>query len=102
MTAKRSPAAPARSLLNEAITEAQFQTDVIAYALLHGWLPYHTHDSQRSHPGFPDLVLVSPRAGRLVFAELKTMRGRISSHQRNWIAALGAVGQEVYIWRPDS
>ena len=47
--------------------------------------------------GFPDEVLV--RAGGLVFAELKSEKGKLSDEQRAWPEALRAVaGVEVYEW----
>ena len=70
-------------------TEKQFQAAVVEYAELNGWLVYHTYDSRRSNPGFPDLVLV--RDGWLVFAELKTEKGVVSRKQREWLEALAAV-----------
>ena len=57
-------------------TEAQFQAAVIQYAELKGWMVYHTHDSRGSRPGFPDLTMV--RDGVLIFAELKSERGRLT------------------------
>src|SRR5262249_9597890 len=88
----------ARTVLDRAITERAFQADVIAYALLRGWHPYHTHDSRRSQPGFPDLVLV--RGKRLLFAELKSMRGRLSAAQMDWMTRLVDAGHPVLVWRP--
>ncbi len=84
-------------------SEASFQSAVLELADLSGWRWYHTHDSRRSAAGFPDLVLV--RGDRLIFAELKTERGRVSEAQRAWLDDLTAValacsGVEVYIWRP--
>lgn len=100
-------------------TERQFERAVVEYAELNGWLVYHTYDSRRSNPGFPDLVMVHrgesdtvPRKCRLVFAELKAERGRTSLAQAEWLEALGriaAVGGasinwtpklQVYLWRP--
>ena len=63
-----------------------------------GWLEFHDHDSRKSTPGFPDLVLVKPPS--LVLAELKTARGVLTPAQRVWCAALQACGVEVYVWRP--
>lgn len=83
-----------------AMTEAVLQTRVIAHARATGWLAYHTHDSRRSQPGFPDLVLVSERRGRVLFRELKTERGRLSEPQREWLRALAAAGQDAAVWRP--
>jgi hypothetical protein len=100
-------------------TEKQFMTAVVEYAELNRWLVYHTFDSRRSNPGFPDLVMVHrgesdtvPRRCRLIFAELKTQRGRTSLAQAEWLEALGRVAAvggaffgktprlEVYLWRP--
>lgn len=79
-------------------TEAGFMATVTDYARLNGWLVYHTHDSRRSTAGFPDLVLV--RAGVLIFAELKTAKGRVSFEQEEWLAALRETHSCVFLWRP--
>jgi hypothetical protein len=79
-------------------TERAFQASVVRYARLMGWATYHTFDSRRSDAGFPDLVLV--RRPRVVFAELKSQRGRLRPAQRAWIEELRACGQAVYVWRP--
>ena len=82
-------------------TEKQFQAAVMALARINKWAFYHTHNSRHSAKGFPDLCLV--RGKRLIFAELKTDKGRVSVDQELWLAALGAVeGIEVLIWRPSS
>ena len=80
-------------------TEKQFQSSVMQLARLTGWCFYHTHNSRKSAAGFPDLVLV--RKHRLIFAELKTDKGKVSVDQELWLAALGAVpGIEALCWRP--
>jgi hypothetical protein len=61
------------------------------------WLVYHTADSRRSAPGFPDCVFVRER---VLFAELKTDTGRLTYAQRRWLTMLEKAGQEVYTWRP--
>jgi hypothetical protein len=83
----------------KAVTEADLQANVLALAGHRGWLRYHTFDSRRSAAGFPDLVLV--RGDRLVFAELKRERGRVTTEQRHWLAALGEVTRvDARLWRP--
>lgn len=82
------------------MTEAQLLQAVRDLAKLRGWLCYHTHDSRRSEPGFPDLVLVHPRSGDLVLAELKAAKGRVSVPQQTWIDALAGAGITVHVWRP--
>ena len=78
-------------------TERQWQAQVVNLATMLGWLTYHTHDSRGSEPGFPDLVLVRDR---VVFAELKTEKGRIRYEQTVWLERLRQAGSEVYLWRP--
>jgi len=83
-------------------TEAQFQHAVIELAQTLGWRVAHFRPARTSHgwrtpvqgdPGFPDLVMV--RAGKIVFAELKSERGKLSADQQAWIDATGG-----YLWRP--
>jgi hypothetical protein len=78
--------------------EGEFQDALIAYAESLGWLVYHTFDSRRSVPGFPDLILL--RGHRQVVAELKSERGRLSADQDKWQRAFLDTGCQVYIWRP--
>ena len=47
------------------MTEKQFMAQVVELAKLKGWLVYHTYDSRRSEPGFPDLCMV--RKGTCLF-----------------------------------
>ncbi|QAY16109.1 nuclease [Arthrobacter phage Elesar] len=83
------------------LTEAQFQQQVIDLAKLHGYtLIYHTHDSRRSQPGFPDLVLVSEHRGRALFRELKTGTGRLTEAQFNWLAGMKLAKLNADVWRP--
>lgn len=83
----------------KAQTEAQFQTQVEQLAAFYGWdLVYHTHDSRRSHKGWPDLVLCRPP--EIIFAELKGAKTRVSPEQRAWLDALTACGLEAHLWRP--
>ena len=63
-----------------------------------GYRVYHTHDSRRSEPGFPDLVIAGH--GRLWFVELKSQQGRVTAPQREWLGALAATGAQTRVWRP--
>ena len=82
------------------ISEKQFQELVIDYARLKGWEVYHTHNSRRSAPGYPDLSMV--RGARHVVAELKSEHGRLTPEQERWLEAFRATPAEVYIWRPSA
>ncbi len=90
--------AEARSLIADSVTEKIFQLQVIGYAHLRKWKVYHTFDSRRSEPGFPDLFMV--RGKRIIFAELKTTKGKLSPPQEEWLAALVQAPCEVYVWTP--
>jgi hypothetical protein len=88
-----------RQQYRETIPEDAWQAMVVTAARRLGWRVYHTHDSRRSEPGFPDLVLVRPPD--LLFIELKTVKGRVTPEQVEWIADLGLVGKvEAFVWRP--
>jgi hypothetical protein len=94
-------AAQHRASVAEAMTEDALLAQVRRLAGDLGWLTYHTHDSRRSESGFPDLVLISPQQGRILFRELKKMKGRVSVDQKRFLEALTAVGQDAGVWRPD-
>jgi hypothetical protein len=82
------------------ISERLYQQSIVDLARILGWRTYHTFDSRRSAPGFPDLVLV--KGERLVFAECKAARGKVSQAQRGWLEALSAVSSiEIYLWVAD-
>lgn len=91
------------------MTESQLQDAVVRCARTLGWLVHHDRPGMdrrghwrtaiQGHPGFPDLVLVRPP--RVLFVELKSERGEISSWQEQWLDAFVACpGVEVYVWRP--
>ena len=79
------------------MTEKQFQTQIVMVAKANGWTVYHTYDSRRSEPGFPDLVLVRDR---VLFRELKTDAGRMSKAQEAWGQKLTEAGADFKVWRP--
>jgi hypothetical protein len=83
----------------DAELEKAWQATVLEIAETCGWQRrYHTYDSRRSTPGFPDLCLCRPP--RLLFAEVKREDGRVSRDQWGWYDDLKRCGVEVYIWRP--
>jgi hypothetical protein len=81
------------------MTERQLQAAVVELARMLGWLVYHTYDSRRSLEGFPDLVMAHPRSGALLFAELKTARGKATPEQLEWLRVLALRGA-AFLWRP--
>lgn len=113
MTGLEYRAAQARAMTERQLLDAVLGTPrKPGLALAYGWRGYHTHRSQHSPAGFPDLTLV--RAGRLIFAELKTERGKTTDEQDAWLEDLGEVADRgqllgasvanplvaVYLWRP--
>lgn len=87
--------------IDYAITEKQFLQQVVTLAKICGWKHYHTWTSIHSPRGMPDLILCRPP--RLVFAELKTMKGKLSEYQVEWMDILADTPHsEVFLWRPNS
>ena len=77
-------------------SEKDFQRALVKAAKRMGWLVYHSIDPLRSEPGFPDLVLV--RRGRVVLAELKTRKGKLTAAQSSWLTEAGSHAR---LWRPE-
>ncbi len=83
------------------VTEKNFRQQVIDLAKLYGWKCYFSWTSIHSPRGYPDLSLCKPP--RLVFSELKTMKGQLSEYQVEWMDLLSDTPHcEVYLWRPNS
>lgn len=107
---------PSRLKIAATATEKQLLEFVREAAAWGKWLCYHTHRSDKSERGFPDLVLVHSDLGRVIFAELKNARGKVEPNQAEWLQALQEVRSmnhtayqdvgiipdlpEVYLWRP--
>lgn len=90
-------------------TEAEFQATVIELAETCGWRAMHVRPSRvrgdswatsTSIPGWPDLTLLGH--GRVIFVELKTTSGRLTSDQRQVLDELKRAGQDARVWRPSS
>jgi hypothetical protein len=78
--------------------ERDFQRAVCALAKTLGCIVYHTHDSRRSEPGFPDLVIVGRRG--FMFREMKTEKGYLRPEQALWLAKLATAHADADVWRP--
>ena len=90
---------PARVKIDKTISEKEFLGMVVQVALLFGWKVYHTWNSIHSAVGYFDLVMV--RGTRIIFAELKTEKGKMTTAQEMWAEVVKATGKcEVYLWRP--
>ena len=99
------------------ISEKQFEAQIKDLAKIYHWKYYHTWKSIHSPAGFPDIVMVKPP--RLIFAELKSEKGKITPEQEEWLSLLRQCGSYpsssliddkgltlvyqrlgVYLWRP--
>lgn len=85
-------------VLASQITEKQFQAQVIELAQRLGWATHHTWTQIHSPAGFPDIV--AARGPRLLVAELKSEKGRLTAEQRDWLARFRVTGTEAYLWKP--
>ena len=91
------------------MTEAELQNAIIQLAKMSGWLVTHFRPGimrsgrwatpLQGDPGYPDLTMT--RKGRLIFAELKSAKGKVSPEQEQWLSALSECTVEVYTWRPE-
>lgn len=86
--------------IDRAMTEKDLQAGVVEILRWEKWLCYHTYDSRRSQPGFPDLVAV--RGSRLMFVEFKSEKGKLRLEQVDWLDALVKAHGEVYVVRPST
>ena len=82
--------------------EKDFQERVCHLARLYHWRIYSIPDSRRvSMAGYPDLTMWNVQQKRLIFAELKREKGKVSESQKIVLSELGQLVQcEVYVWRP--
>lgn len=88
-----------RQLLNNAILEKDFRQTVVDIAQIRGWTIFSTWNSKHSPSGEPDLRMVRPP--RVIFAELKTEKGRMTAAQDSTMALLALCPSvESFLWRP--
>lgn len=82
----------------KAMSEKELQRNVIDLAKAFDWRVFWTWNSIHSPQGWPDLVML--RKGRLVFAELKSEKGKLTPAQEETLEALKLTGHGVYCWKP--
>jgi hypothetical protein len=82
------------------MTEAELQEKVRAMCAQLGLYHYHPHDSRRSSAGWPDSVIISQRTRRMIFRELKTESGTLTSEQKRVGYLLVAAGEDWAVWKP--
>lgn len=80
--------------------EEHFQQQIIDLARYRGYdLIYHTHDSRHSPSGFPDLILLKEE--RMIVAELKVGKNKLSPEQYEWLVAFSKITRDVFVWYPE-
>lgn len=92
--------AESKTKIRFVVSERDFRQQVIDLAILLGFKAYFSWTSIHSPRGFPDLVLANPEKKRVIYAELKSEKGKTTPEQDEWLKALAECGQEVYIWKP--
>ena len=98
---RRKPDEKARDLA-QAQPESKFQAQVEELAHALGYMTSHAHLPYFDTAGMPDLLIVHPRTGRTIFAELKVMNAKghrpsPSPAQMRWLSAL-AMRNETYVF----
>lgn len=86
--------------VSSGLSEKTWLQQVRTYARQHGWLTYHSLNSQGSEPGWVDLVLLKPPV--LHLAELKIQGGKLTPAQQRWLEGLQAVEHvSTHLWYPE-
>lgn len=94
-----------RWTMHEALVHGYADPEV-PEAALEGWIQqfckeaallyYHTRDSRKSAPGWPDTAIIHPAGGTLFLIENKAREGTVSPQQQRWLDALAHV-TSVYV-----
>jgi len=79
------------------MSEAELQRLVAELCDRLGLAHYHTYDSRRSEPGFPDSVIIG---SVILYRELKSRDGVLSPAQRRWGSRIERAGGDWCVWRP--
>jgi hypothetical protein len=86
------------------MSEDQLQASVEDLLTRLHYLWFHDEDPRRDNAGLPDLIAVHPFTGFLLMVELKTQKGKTTTRQSEWLAALQRRRRDhfhVAIWRPE-
>jgi hypothetical protein len=86
-------------VLLSTVGERAWQVQVRAWLHRAGFVTYHTFDSRKSEPGFPDIIAILPGV-RLIAIELKQDRGRVTTSQLYWLELFRSIEVYAEVWRP--
>ena len=105
------------------MSEAQWQDAVAEFAIVHGWRVAHFRPARTGSGGwatpvryngvgFPDLVMAHAVHQVVVFVEVKSDSGRLSTDQAAWADTLESVEEAAngpaeaavryFVWRPNN
>jgi hypothetical protein len=90
------------------MTENDLTAAVLELLDLFGWRAVHARPARTAHgwrtplqgptaAGFPDIFAV--KGNRILAAELKVGRNRVTPEQAGWLKVLALAGAEAYEWR---
>lgn len=92
------------------LTEIEFTSMVLKLAKLHGWRTMHqlpgmnrrgawTTATQGDGVGWPDIVFL--RDDKLIVAELKVGKNKVTPAQDEWLDAFAMAGIDTFTWTPE-
>jgi len=82
------------------VTERDLREWIRDLCKIYHWRFRFTWTSIHSPKGTLDLLLTNREQKRVIFAELKSEKGKMTPEQQETFDDLKACGQEVYLWRP--
>ena len=92
------------TILARAMSEDELDDVIREACRVRGLLAYHTHDSRRSAPGFPDWVIVGK--GGAIMRECKGYNargrlGKLTPAQWTWLRTFQNAGIDATFWAPE-
>jgi len=82
-------------------SEKEFSAEVVKEARRRGWYVLRTWNSIHSPAGAPDLALIHPHKGKMLWRELKVGTKQRTDAQEEVHTMLRMAGQNVATWWPD-
>jgi hypothetical protein len=94
-------------------SEEDFQKKVIDLSHMNGYRVAHFRKARKKNgdwitpvsadgKGWLDLVLVNGDKGDIIFAELKSEKGKMTKEQEEWFIRLSKCSKSVYCWKPSN
>jgi len=86
----------------DTVSENELQAEVIRILKDAGFTKiYHTYNSQKSEPGYPDILAIRTTDGLMLVLENKTETGKCTKAQLEWLEAFQSIKKyHVAVIRP--